>query len=58
MAYNSNTYMNCRARIYDSLNIPAKDRLGNVKWKDLAKSNEEFPILKHVKGRRLHTRGM
>ena len=45
--------MNCRARIYDSLNIPAKDRLGNVKWKDLAKSNEEFPILKHVKGRRV-----
>ena len=37
--------------IYTKLNIPSGQRVGHLKWKDLAKSNSEYPVLKHVKAR-------
>ena len=39
--------------IYARLNVAASQRVGRLKWKDLAKPNSEFPCLKHVKGRRV-----
>ena len=33
--------------IYTKLNIPSGQRVGHLKWKDLAKSNSEYPVLKH-----------
>ena len=38
---------------YASQNVPLGSKLGRLKWKDLAKSNNEYPMLKHVKGRRV-----
>ena len=38
---------------YASQNVPSGSKLGRLKWKDLAKSKNEYPMLKHVKGRRV-----
>ena len=39
--------------IYDTLNVAASQRIGRLRWIDVAKSNQVFPVLKHVKGRRV-----
>ena len=41
-------------KIYQELGIPSGTRLPNLKWKsDLASGVNEYPCLKHQKGRRI-----
>lgn len=39
--------------LYDEMDVAASQRIGRLKWKDIAKSTSVFPSLKHVKGRRV-----
>jgi hypothetical protein len=41
------------ARTYDELRVPAGDRLRKLSRSDLCNSSAEYPVLKHVKGRRV-----